>query len=333
MPAYPTEKMISSILDAIAISGGTGIFVSLNSRSHPKIFGVSINGKNYTIAIYIWTLTHGGRTSLPDEYRIQMTSVTSPLNTSQADFTVLMGYYPDQNIFAGFDIAAHTQFTTGSPSVQIAYSVLMDAIQDGLAFGTKNNQEISIGVRADQFLFYIENHVSLHKSGSATSNFVSLMNQSVASVAPVNIELVPENRRRIVTTVNVASRNARFARAVISAYDNRCAVTRLQLKLVDAAHILPVSAPNSYDVVPNGIALSPTFHRAFDNRLIYLDDELCLRLNNKAYSELRSQGLVNGFSLIGDYIGSNIYVPQDVAQRPDVDYILEANKYRRIPGY
>lgn len=333
MPAYPPDRMISSILDAIAMSGGTGLFLTLNSRAQPKVFGVSLNERSYTVAVYIWTLTSGGRASLPNEYRIQMTSVSSPLDTSQADYTVLMGYYPDHDIFAGFDIVAHTQFTAGSPSVQIACSVIMDAIQNGLAFGTKNNQEVAVGIRPDQFLFYVEHHLGLHRSGNRNSNFVSLMNQSSSSVTPVNINLVPQNRRKIVTTVNIASRNARFSRAVLSAYDNRCAVTRMQLKIVDAAHILPVSAPNSYDIVPNGIALSPTFHRAFDNRLIYLDESLNLQLNRQAYRQLRTQNLIDGFNLIDAYIGNNIYVPQDITQRPDINLIIEANKYRRIPGY
>jgi putative restriction endonuclease len=56
------------------------------------------------------------------------------------------------------------------------------------------------------------------------------------------------------------------------AYGNRCAVTRVQLRLVDAAHILPVGTTGSADHVRNGIALSPTYHRAFDAGLIYLDN-------------------------------------------------------------
>ena len=38
-------------------------------------------------------------------------------------------------------------------------------------------------------------------------------------------------------------------------YDNRCAVTRIQLRLVDATHILPVPSGDSSDHVTNGMAL------------------------------------------------------------------------------
>ena len=45
------------------------------------------------------------------------------------------------------------------------------------------------------------------------------------------------------------------------------------LDLVDAAHILPVGAPESIDDIRNGIAIAPTYHRAYDNGLIYLDED------------------------------------------------------------
>jgi putative restriction endonuclease len=53
----------------------------------------------------------------------------------------------------------------------------------------------------------------------------------------------------------------------------------MQLRLVDAAHILPVGAVDSTDDVQNGVALSPTYHRAFDNALIFLDENLVMKIN------------------------------------------------------
>jgi len=53
----------------------------------------------------------------------------------------------------------------------------------------------------------------------------------------------------------------------------------MQLRLVDAAHILPVHTEETIDDVRNGIALSPTYHRAFDGGLIYLDENYAMRIN------------------------------------------------------
>ena len=47
-------------------------------------------------------------------------------------------------------------------------------------------------------------------------------------------------RQRIVHEVSRLSRLATFHEQVLFAYGHKCAVTRVQLRLVDAAHILPV---------------------------------------------------------------------------------------------
>lgn len=85
--------------------------------------------------------------------------------------------------------------------------------------------------------------------------------------------LVAERPRRLVEAV---MRDARFRREVITAYDFTCAVTGLTTgdmptrranQLLDAAHIRPVSDLGS-DAVTNGLALTPTVHRLFDQGFI-----------------------------------------------------------------
>ena len=65
-------------------------------------------------------------------------------------------------------------------------------------------------------------------------------------------------------------RDARFRKKVVSAYDARCAMCGLDLDLVVAAHILPVAAPGSMDIVPNGIALCENHHRLFDSHRVLI---------------------------------------------------------------
>jgi putative restriction endonuclease len=73
-------------------------------------------------------------------------------------------------------------------------------------------------------------------------------------------------------------RDAAFATAVKSAYDNRCAVTGLKIingggrSEVQAAHIRPVSEAGP-DSVRNGIALCGTVHWMFDRGLLSVDDD------------------------------------------------------------
>lgn len=85
--------------------------------------------------------------------------------------------------------------------------------------------------------------------------------------------LVAERTRRVVDAV---ARDARFRRQVMAAYQYRCAVTGLSVgaipegratRLLDAAHIRPVGA-NGSDSVTNGLSLTPTVHRLFDEGLV-----------------------------------------------------------------
>ena len=70
-----------------------------------------------------------------------------------------------------------------------------------------------------------------------------------------------------------AARDPAFRRLVLEAYDYRCAASGWRLivpggpALADAAHLVPFSETRD-DHPRNGIALTPTFHRALDARLI-----------------------------------------------------------------
>lgn len=72
-------------------------------------------------------------------------------------------------------------------------------------------------------------------------------------------------------------RNYIFRKTVLNTYNYQCAISGLKIKspgfdfLVDACHIVPY-AKKGDDSIRNGIALSPTLHRAFVNGLIAIDD-------------------------------------------------------------
>lgn len=334
MPAVSPNIIVNQLIEAIQQSGGVAAYVSESVRTHPRKFIINYLGNTYSLWVYIWTLTHGGRVSLPDEYRIQMTSVSSPLPMNPNGFTVLMGYHPDLGVFAGFDLKKHSTFTVGSPSVQINITTLYSALQNGFSFTIKDNDEIAIGVRADQFLSYCLNAAQLHLYGAESD--LTLMLSKAAELQEIpkeDIAALAADRKQIIENISKYSRDANFRKLVMGAYDNRCAVTRTQLRLVDAAHILPVPSGDSSDHVTNGIALSPTFHRAYDNCLIYLNENFIMKLNEKKADELKAVNLDGGLSQFRSFLDKKIHLPLDTNQRPRIEYIVRANAYRRIPGY
>ena len=136
-------------------------------------------------------------------------------------------------------------------------------------------------------------------------------------------------RRRIVETVSRLSRKSNFRQQVLHAYGNRCAVTRVQLRLVDAVHVLPVGAPDSSDDVRNGIALAPTYHRAYDNGLIFLDDDYNMKINPAKITDLSALNFDGGMQTFSSHLG-RVNLPPDRRQWPNLALIRKANTFRRI---
>lgn len=86
--------------------------------------------------------------------------------------------------------------------------------------------------------------------------------------------------------LDTAVRSGLFKRVVLEAYDHTCAVSGLKLvstgssainPLLDACHIMPWTLSHD-DTLPNGLALTPTLHRAFDRHLFWVDDEYRVRV-------------------------------------------------------
>lgn len=155
----------------------------------------------------------------------------------------------------------------------------------------------------------------------------------VREIPQQEISSLPANRQTIVATVSRYARDSNFRQQVLNAYDDRCAVTRAQLRLVEAAHIIPVPSDTSIDHITNGIALSPTMHRAFDNALIFLDEDCHMRLNERKVRELRTENLHAGLNQFRTYLNKVVYLPADRSQWPNTQFIRDANRLRRIAGY
>ena len=115
-------------------------------------------------------------------------------------------------------------------------------------------------------------------------------------------------------------RDAAFRRAVLNAYDDTCAATRLRMingggrAEAQACHIVPVS-DGGPDVVQNGIALSATIHWLFDRHLVSIGEDWRLLVShNRVPAELR--GLMAGH-------GSAIRLPTDASLWPNPRFIAD----------
>jgi putative restriction endonuclease len=112
----------------------------------------------------------------------------------------------------------------------------------------------------------------------------------------------------------VVLRSSVFRKAIMQVYEYQCAITGLSVQdkrkrpLLEAAHIGPF-AETYNDSVRNGIALSPTFHRAFDKGLIGISDDYRVVLHPDLHDESRD------FSL-SQYMGKEIFLPKNSEFHP-----------------
>ncbi|MNL34179.1 hypothetical protein D3C87_1561390 [compost metagenome] len=120
-----------------------------------------------------------------------------------------------------------------------------------------------------------------------------------------------QERERIAAMTTRTLRDRVFRRVVLSAYDERCAVTGLKLingggrAEVAAAHIRPVEH-NGPDIINNGVALSGTAHWMFDRGLITFSDDLDIVISRQVNDRDGVESLINRTGrLIGPLIERN----------------------------
>ena len=112
-----------------------------------------------------------------------------------------------------------------------------------------------------------------------------------------------------------------FRKAVLAVYDKQCAISGLkidpikQTMLIDACHIVPFSQTFD-DTIRNGISLSPTFHRAFDNGLIAIGDDYRLLVHPKLNDYNPAAG-------IRQYEHKTIFLPREEQFYPSLQRLAE----------
>jgi putative restriction endonuclease len=94
-------------------------------------------------------------------------------------------------------------------------------------------------------------------------------------------------RRYALRQVKQRLHQASFREAVITAYDGRCAVSRLpEQRLLDAAHIIEDKNEKlGQATVPNGIPLSKIHHAAFDAHLIGIDPDFRIHVSKRLLTQ------------------------------------------------
>lgn len=314
-------------------SGGWNLLYISNPGEHPGRYRVYRDADGFTVRVYIWNISHGGGAArAPDEFRIQVTGV--PQNTFQPEIdgkTLILGWWGNDEIFAGFDYRRHSAHLGFSPSFQVGRAALQAAVTNRFAAHRKNTGELVIAFQPDFIGTYAQNLEALHDTGMVPAEVALLGRIAVAPEGVAEAEItanVAQPRRYAVTETRRALRALDFSARVLSAYGHRCAMCGVQLKLLEGAHILPVPEPESTDETSNGISLCVLHHRAYDRSLVTFDPDYAIQVSTKKVAELRAADLAGGLQRFRDNLREVIQVPAEQASRPNPQFVERANVLR-----
>ncbi len=140
---------------------------------------------------------------------------------------------------------------------------------------------------------------------------VDFLNGSVASPPP-----------KYLRVIEYEARSALFKNAVPKLYNYSCAISGMRLtatsnvQMIDACHIEPWSQSKN-DSIQNGIALSPTLHRAFDRHLISIDEDYRVVVSSSFTEDLQSPFNLSQFK------GKRILLPKDERWYPSRRFLAQ----------
>ena len=123
------EQLLETVVAAIRDSGWNVLYLS---EGHPFQLQMYRGDQSFRLRIYIWNITHGGGSARPaDEYRIQVTGVHQ-FEQQPGEKTIILGWWAEAGVFAGFDVRKHSAPLGFSPSLQIRRGALELAARDRL---------------------------------------------------------------------------------------------------------------------------------------------------------------------------------------------------------
>lgn len=331
MPRLTKAELLSIVTRSISEYGWSVLYLE-DPVAHPFRLQLYKDDESYRIRVYIWNLTHGGGSARPrGEYRIQITGLsTNYFEPEIGGKTLILGWWDEVGVFAGFDYNKHSGVLGSSPSIQIREQYLRSAHINGFSACDKGNEEIAIAFRPNFFIEYVRDLESLHGFGESEYDLSVL--ETVAEnpdlVNDLELEHTSWERRTVIQTVRKRLRDSSFQDRVLTAYNYQCAMCGIQLDLVQAAHIVPVSHEEGTDETSNGMALCALHHYAYDRGLVFVDEEYSIEVNASKVTQLRSLSRDEGLEAFTEALRRMIILPPNRLDRPHRDYLSIANSLR-----
>ena len=326
MPNLAPGELLQALIDSCRKS--TDAVLYMGGRNPYRL---SLNGK--ACALFVANISHASRID-PDEYRIQCPGDLPDLlgsRDSLGDRICVLGYHAESGVFSAWDpsiFLARSRMTQRF-SLYTRLSGLRRARREKFARYIDAGGQIVLLFRSEYLGLYIQNADILHRaSNKALHDIFDIYGSTRVGTAPRRRVTVAKRRIQMTTVQYV--RSPQFRQEVLSAYGNRCAMCRVQLELIEAAHLVPHAHPKGLDIVENGVALCALHHKSLDSGLLYIDGDFSINMNDARYRYLLKANLTDGIRRYRRHLRPNIDLPRDSSQHPLRENILLGNQVRGI---
>jgi len=149
---------------------------------------------------------------------------------------------------------------------------------------------------------------------------IGRVNQEAFKYSQRLLDLIQSNEIPEPPEVDEPVRDRGFRRAVVDAYNHRCAITGLRIvtpdgrSAVDAAHIIPWSVSQNDDL-RNGLALSKLTHWVFEHGLLTISDDMTIQLSNTLDTDYNAVGNLSTLD------GRSLLLPDHEELCPSKEYL------------
>lgn len=339
MPGFRFSRLVDDFVALLERSSATVIRAKPKDAYRPARLRVITGTQTTDCILFLWMVTPGGggaEVRPENERRIQLTNVSGiPLEPGSR--TLLGGWSQEFGVYVFWDPRRHIRFSIRSPSLQVTSETLETASGVGIATYLRpaaSGREVVVAVAPDSLLWYVENGLPLHNSEDdalAAAQLVEATPEEERSFLDESQNEIQMARRYDLVETIRAYRDSQFRPAVLRAYSYRCAVCGCALKLVDAAHIVPVSFPESTDEVTNGLGLCRLHHGAYDNALLGVRSDFRVIVNPETESRLAQLRLDVGLEDFKSRLPQQIIYPASIEARPDPRRLVIGLRARRWP--
>jgi len=340
VPGIRFTRLVDTFVSTLERCSATVIGTAQQEVVRPARLRVITAGQSTDCIVFLWTITPGGGgpgVRPANERRIQITNV-SRLPLEPGIRTFLGGWSAEYEVYAFWDARRHIHFSQRSPSLQVDANTLETAGTVGIATQirpTREGEEVVVAVASPSLLWYVQNGLPLHNAEEDSKHVVDLADavpeEERQFLDSAETEIQSARRYDLVQTMR-AYRDARFRPAILQAYGYRCAVCNCDLKLVDAAHIVPVFHPQSTDDVTNGLALCRIHHGAYDNALLGVQSDCKIVVNPEVSSRLHELRLDTGLEDFTSRLPERVRVPVSIEARPSPDKLVLGLQARSWPA-